>query len=49
MDEDRKVGPFNEADCSGKLRWATPGLSRIEAGEAEINTRTIGDGPFSTS
>jgi hypothetical protein len=49
MDENRKVGPFGEAHCSGKLRWATPALSRIEASEAEINTRTTGDGPFSTS
>jgi hypothetical protein len=37
------------ADREGKRLWCKPALSRIEAGHAEVGTRLVPDGAFTTS
>ena len=49
MHEDRKAKSAGAADQGSKRRWSTPTLARIEAAEAETGTRTLDDGPFTTS
>ena len=48
MIKNSKVMQVGSSD-QPKRSWTTPAMVRIEAGAAEISTRTTGDGPFSTS
>jgi len=48
MTKDSRTG---RAGSTGKDKqtWVTPALIRIEAGEAEVGTRNVSDGPFTSS
>ena len=32
-----------------RAHWVAPKVERIDAGQAEVGTRAVADGPFSTS
>lgn len=41
--------PKNGNTVPARKPWSTPRVDRIEAGQAEVFTRTTADGPFATS
>jgi hypothetical protein len=45
---DRKTRPTPAPTKARKL-WVAPRVTKIDAGQAELGTRSTGDGAFSTS
>jgi hypothetical protein len=45
---DRKTPP-TPATAKTRKPWVAPRVAKIDAGQAEVGTRTLSDGSFSTS
>ncbi len=49
MTEKSTLGLVGSVEDHGKRAWVAPVLTKLEAGQAEVGTRNLADGNFTSS